>query len=35
MRELIKQLLGDLVDRFCECSDARDALAAYEAERSD
>jgi CheY-like chemotaxis protein len=35
MRELMKRMVGDLVDRFCECDDGRDALAAYEADRPD
>ena len=35
MRELIKRLVGDLVDSFCECSDGTDALAAYESHRPD
>ena len=30
MRELIKKVIGDLADSFCECSDGRDALALYE-----
>jgi CheY-like chemotaxis protein len=35
MRELMKRVVGELVDSFCECGDGRDALAAYEAERPD
>jgi len=35
MCELIKRVLGDLVDSFCECSDGRDALPTYAAERPD
>jgi CheY-like chemotaxis protein len=35
MRELLKRVVGDLVDSFCECGDGRDALAAYEADRPD
>jgi DNA-binding NarL/FixJ family response regulator len=30
MRELIKKVIGDLADTFCECSDGSDALALYE-----
>jgi CheY-like chemotaxis protein len=33
MRELIKKVIGDLADNFCECSDGRDALAVYEKNR--
>jgi len=33
MRELIKRVIGDLVDSFCECCDGRDALALYEKHR--
>jgi two-component system response regulator DegU len=33
MRELIKKVIGDLVDSFCECSDGGDALALYEKHR--
>ena len=33
MRELIKRVIGNLADNFCECSDGRDALAAYEKHR--
>jgi two-component system response regulator DegU len=33
MRELIKKVIGDLVDRFCECSDGGDALDLYEKHR--
>ncbi len=33
MRELIKRVIGDLVDSFCECRDGRDALALYEKHR--
>jgi CheY-like chemotaxis protein len=29
MRELLKRVLGELVDSFYECGDGRDALAAY------
>jgi CheY-like chemotaxis protein len=29
MRELLKRVLGGLVDGFYECGDGRDALAAY------
>jgi two-component system response regulator DegU len=29
MRELIKKVIGNLADNFCECSDGRDALAVY------
>jgi CheY-like chemotaxis protein len=29
MRELIKRILGDLVDEFCECTGGRDAPAFY------
>jgi CheY-like chemotaxis protein len=35
VRDLIKRIVGDLVDTFCECSDGRDALAAYQLERPD
>ena len=35
MRELMKRVVGDLVDSFSECGDGRDALAAYQAERPD
>jgi CheY-like chemotaxis protein len=35
VRDLIKRMVGDLVDTFCECSDGRDALAAYQLERPD
>ena len=35
MRELIKRVLGDLVESFCECGDGQDALARYDAERPD
>jgi CheY-like chemotaxis protein len=35
IRELMKRVVGDLVDSFCECGDGRDALAAYEADRPD
>jgi CheY-like chemotaxis protein len=35
MRQLMKRVVGDLVDSFCECDDGRDALAAYEADRPD
>jgi CheY-like chemotaxis protein len=35
MRELIKRVLGGLVDSFCECGDGADALAVYQAERPD
>jgi len=35
MRELMKRVVGDLVDSFCECSDGREALAAYQANRPD
>jgi CheY-like chemotaxis protein len=35
MRELIKRVIGDLVDSFCECGDGREALAAYQANRPD
>ena len=30
MRELIKKVIGNLADSFCECSDGRDALPLYE-----
>ncbi len=30
MRELIKRVIGDLVDRVWECGDGRDALGLYE-----
>ena len=33
MRELIKKVIGDLADDFCECSDGRDALVIYEKHR--
>jgi two-component system response regulator DegU len=33
MRELIKKVIGDLADSFCECGDGRDALALYEKHR--
>jgi CheY-like chemotaxis protein len=33
MRELIKKVIGDLADAFCECSDGCDALALYEKHR--
>jgi len=33
MRELIKRVIGDLADSFCECRDGRDALALYEKHR--
>jgi CheY-like chemotaxis protein len=33
MRELIKRVIGDLVDSFCECRDGRDAFALYEKHR--
>jgi CheY-like chemotaxis protein len=33
MRELIKKVIGELVDSFCECGDGRDALALYEKHR--
>lgn len=33
MRELIKRVIGDLADSFCECRDGRDALAVYEKHR--
>lgn len=33
MRGLIKKVIGDLADNFCECSDGRDALALYEKNR--
>jgi DNA-binding NarL/FixJ family response regulator len=33
MRELIKRVICDLVDCFCECRDGRDALALYEKHR--
>jgi CheY-like chemotaxis protein len=33
MRELIKKVIGDLADNFCECSDGREALAIYEKHR--
>ena len=29
MRELIKRILGDLVDEICECEDGVDSLTAY------
>lgn len=35
MRELIRRVLGEAVESFIECSDGRDALAVYEAERPD
>jgi CheY-like chemotaxis protein len=35
MRELMKRVVGDLVDSFCECSDGREALAAYQENRPD
>lgn len=33
MRGLIKRVIGDLADSFCECGDGRDALALYEKHR--
>ena len=30
MRTLIKKVIGDLADSFCECCDGRDALVLYE-----
>lgn len=33
MRELIKKVIGELADNFCECSDGRDAFVAYEKHR--
>jgi len=35
VRDLIKRMVGDLVDTFCECSDGRHALAVYQRERPD
>lgn len=35
MRELIKRIIGDLVDDFCECTGGWNALAAYDAEDPD
>ena len=35
MRELLKRMVGDLVDSFCECGDGQDALAAYQMDRPD
>lgn len=31
MRELIKRIIGDLVDEFCECEGGSDALTVYDA----
>ena len=33
MRELIKRIVSDLVDEFCDCEGCTDALAGYEADR--
>jgi CheY-like chemotaxis protein len=33
MRQLIRRVIGDLADSFCECGDGRDALALYEKHR--
>jgi CheY-like chemotaxis protein len=33
MRELIKRVIGDLVDEFCECEDGGAAVAVYDAGR--
>jgi DNA-binding NarL/FixJ family response regulator len=33
MRELIKRIIGDLVDEFCECEGGWDAVAVYDAGR--
>ena len=33
MRQLIKKVIGNLADHFCECGDGRDALALYEKHR--
>jgi CheY-like chemotaxis protein len=35
MRELMKHVIADLVDSFYECSDGREALAAYQTNRPD
>ena len=35
MRELMKRMVEDLVDSFCECSDGQDAPAAYPMDRPD
>jgi CheY-like chemotaxis protein len=35
MREMIKRMIRDLVDRFFECSDGRQALGAYAMYRPD
>lgn len=35
MRELLKRMVGDLVDSFCECGDGQEALAAYQMDRPD
>jgi CheY-like chemotaxis protein len=35
MREMIKNVVGDLVDQITECEDGQDALALYTAQKPD